>query len=87
VTAGKLTQCDRVRTGGSFLSSSDMRLHFGLGENSKVDSVEVHWPSGIIDKLANLDPNQILVIQEGREVAAFTLPAVAGNKDELSRAR
>jgi hypothetical protein len=45
VTAGSLTQYDTVRSGGSYLSSSDLRLHFGLGSAIKVDRLELRWPS------------------------------------------
>jgi hypothetical protein len=65
VVAGDLTQYDRVRTGGSFCSSNDMRLHFGLGERQAVDTVEIHWPSGLVDRLTHLDANQVLVVREG----------------------
>ena len=68
VVAGSLTQCDRVRTGGNFLSGNDMRLHFGLGEHQEVDLVEVQWPSGAVDRLAHVGANQTLVIQEGKGV-------------------
>ena len=46
VIAGSLTQYDTVRSGGSYLSSSDLRLHFGLGNRTTVDHLEVRWPSG-----------------------------------------
>jgi hypothetical protein len=65
VVAGDLAQHDRVRTGGSFMSSNDMRLHFGLGGHEAVDFVEVRWPGGTVDKLAHVAANQILVIREG----------------------
>jgi hypothetical protein len=55
ITAGKLAQTDEVRSGGSYLSQNDLRLHFGLGEAEKIDAVEVHWPSGAVDKLAVKD--------------------------------
>lgn len=66
VVAGNLTQYDRVRTGGSFLSSNDLRLHFGLGKHQKADLVEVHWPSGTVDRLTHIRANQVLVVQEGK---------------------
>jgi enediyne biosynthesis protein E4 len=46
VTTGKKTQMAEVRSGGSYLSQSDLRLHFGLGEVSRIDKVEVEWPNG-----------------------------------------
>ena len=66
VVAGGLTQYDRVRAGGNFLSGNDMRLHFGLAEHEEVESVEVRWPSGTEDRVARLRANQVLVIQEGK---------------------
>jgi hypothetical protein len=65
VVAGGLTQYDRVRAGGNFLSGNDMRLHFGLAEHEEADLVEVRWPSGTLDRLARVHANQVLVIQEG----------------------
>jgi len=65
VVAGRLTQFDRVRTGGNFLSGNDMRLHFGLGENQEVEAVEVHWPSGNIDRLNHVHADQSVVVREG----------------------
>lgn len=51
ITAGKVTQTAEVRSGGSYLSQSDFRIHFGLGPANKIDSVEIQWPSGAIDRL------------------------------------
>jgi enediyne biosynthesis protein E4 len=65
VVSGDLVQYDRVRTGGSFCSSNDMRLHFGLGIRDAVDLLEIHWPSGVVDRLTHLDSNQVLVVREG----------------------
>jgi hypothetical protein len=55
ITAGKMTQIDEVRSGGSYLSQNDLRLHFGLGDATKIEAVEVRWPSGAIDKLQTKD--------------------------------
>jgi len=55
LTAGKMTQTEEVRSGGSYLSQSDMRIHFGLGPATKVDAVEIRWPSGAVEKLAGKD--------------------------------
>src|SRR5258707_7310927 len=54
VKAGTRTLVDEVRSGSSFDSNNDMRVHFGLGAVSKVDSVEVRWPSGLLEKFENL---------------------------------
>jgi len=65
VVAGDLKQLDEVHSGDSYLSQSDMRLPFGLEKRTKVDLIEVHWPSGVVDKIANVNANKILTIKEG----------------------
>jgi len=66
VVAGDLTQVDEVRSGDSYLSQSDLRLHFGLEKRTKIDSIEVRWPSGTVDKITNVGVNRILTIKEGQ---------------------
>jgi len=56
---------DEVRSGGSFCSQNDLRLHFGLGARTRVDRLEVAWPSGAADAIAAIDADQIVVIREG----------------------
>jgi enediyne biosynthesis protein E4 len=68
VTSGGMTQTDEVRSGGSYLSQSDLRLHFGLGEATKIDSVEIRWPSGTIDHIGSLDANHFYSILEGKGI-------------------
>jgi enediyne biosynthesis protein E4 len=53
-----------VTTAGSYLSSSDKRAHFGLGADSVVKSIEIHWPSGIVQKLNDVRADQILTVDE-----------------------
>jgi hypothetical protein len=56
VRAGKRLLVDEVRSGSSYDSSSDLRVHFGLGAVTKIDSVEVRWPSGLTETfLAKID--------------------------------
>lgn len=77
VVAGNLTQFDTVRSGGSYLSSSDVRLHFGLGSRAAIDRIEVRWPSGQTDTVANPPLDHVLVIKEGQGLAgskAFAKP-------------
>jgi hypothetical protein len=66
ITAGGVTQTEQIRSGGSYLSQNDLRVHFGLGSVSKIDSVEVHWPSGAKDTLTNLRADQFYSVLEGR---------------------
>ncbi len=65
VISGDLVQIDEVRSGDSYISQSDMRLHFGLEKRAKIDLVEVRWPSGNIDKIKDAKINSILNIKEG----------------------
>jgi hypothetical protein len=53
-----------VSTAGSYLSSSDKRAHFGLGAARQADTIEIHWPSGIVQTLKNISADQILTINE-----------------------
>ena len=65
VTAGDLTQIQEVRSGSSYLSQNDMRLHFGLGKHRQVDRVEIRWPSGLQEQLEGVKANQTLTLVEG----------------------
>jgi enediyne biosynthesis protein E4 len=47
-----------------FMSSSDKRVHFGLGQDSKVASLEIRWPSGIKQALKDIDADQVLKVDE-----------------------
>ena len=68
VTSGSLTQIDEVRSGGSYLSQNDLRVHFGLGSARSVDTVEIRWPSGRVETLRNLKPDAYYRIREGEGV-------------------
>jgi len=65
VIANGQRQIREVMSGCSYISQSDLRQHFGLGKAAKVDSIEVRWPSGHIDRLANVGADQLIVIREG----------------------
>jgi hypothetical protein len=64
VAAGGLVQQDRVRAGGSYLSTNDARLHFGLGGAAEVERIEIVWPGGGTQRLEKARSNQILTIRE-----------------------
>ena len=66
VVSGDLTQVDEVRSGDSYISQSDMRLHFGLEKRTKIDLIEVRWPSGTVDKISGAGINRIITIKEGQ---------------------
>ncbi|MBI3645647.1 MAG: CRTAC1 family protein [Acidobacteriales bacterium] len=65
VKAGTRTLVDEVRSGSSYNSNSDMRVHFGLGPATKVDSVEIRWPSGLVERFENLRVDTIHSLKEG----------------------
>ncbi len=69
VTAGGMTQTDEVHSGGSYLSQNDLRLHFGLGSATKIDSIEVRWPSGVVDKTGSLEWTALTQSWRARELS------------------
>ncbi|MGB6132347.1 MAG: CRTAC1 family protein [Acidobacteriaceae bacterium] len=70
VTAGALVQEDEVRSGGSYLSQSDLRLHFGLGTHDHIDTAEILWPSGAKETLGQLAADRFYTVREGQGVIA-----------------
>jgi hypothetical protein len=69
VTAGDLVQTDEVRSGASYLSQNDLRLHFGLADHDHADKVEILWPSGSRDFLENVEADRYYCIEEGKGIA------------------
>ena len=76
-----MRQIDEVRSGGSYYSQNDLRLHFGLDQAVKADTVEIAWPSGAKDVLHDLAANHLYLVEEGgkilKVVAMGSGPAVA----------
>jgi len=67
--AGARLFVDEVRSGSSYDSNNDMRVHFGLGSATKLDSVQIRWPSGIVEQFDNLTVDTIHTLKEGSGVA------------------
>jgi hypothetical protein len=65
VRSGGREQFDEVRSGGSYLSQSDLRVHFGLGAATQADWLEVRWPSGGVDRRERVAANQTVRVVEG----------------------
>jgi len=61
-------QIDEVRSGGSYISQSDLRVHFGIGLAEKVDLLEIRWPSGAVDSLKDLAPNRLYYVTEEKGI-------------------
>jgi hypothetical protein len=77
VTAGKITQTAEVRAGGSYLSSNDPRLHFGLGGEARLSQIEIRWPMGEKEMLKDVPADFIYTITEGKGITdKQALPAV-----------
>jgi enediyne biosynthesis protein E4 len=68
VVSGDLSQIDEVRSGASYISHNDFRLHFGLENRTKIDLIEVRWPGGGVDKIEGVGVNKILVVKEGKGI-------------------
>jgi enediyne biosynthesis protein E4 len=66
IISGKSVQVDWVRSGASYLSSSDLRVHFGLRSEATIERMELHWPSGQTDIVAKPPVDSVLVVQEGK---------------------
>jgi hypothetical protein len=72
VTSGKLRQTDEVRSGGSYASQSDLRLHFGLGAATRIDEIEIRWPSGLVEKIHGVEAGQCITVREGSGIVKTT---------------
>jgi enediyne biosynthesis protein E4 len=70
LTSGSRTQMRDVKAGSSYLSQNDLRVHFGLGTAARADRIDVIWPSGRTEAVANVPANQIVTIEEGRGIVA-----------------
>ncbi|HJT70621.1 MAG TPA: CRTAC1 family protein, partial [Terriglobales bacterium] len=77
LTAGDLVSYDQRKGGMSYQSAQDPRLHFGLGQRTKVDSLEIIWPSGQVTRLQNLKCDQIIAVKEGAGIVERPFPQVS----------
>jgi len=77
VTSGNLVQEDEVRSGGSYLSQNDLRLHFGLGKSDHVDKVEIVWPSGATEVVTQLAADRFYTVCQGQGVVKAITPATS----------
>ena len=64
LAAGGISQTREITNGGSFLSHGDSRAHFGLGFYAAAERIEIRWPSGKVQRLANIAANQYLIVTE-----------------------
>ncbi|MGB8986594.1 MAG: CRTAC1 family protein, partial [Candidatus Sulfotelmatobacter sp.] len=69
VRTANRTLVDEVRSGSSYISNNDMRVHFGLGPAAKIEWIEIRWPSGLVEKFADLGIDAIHTVKEGSGTA------------------
>ena len=77
LTAQGITHVEQAKGGTSYMSSSDPRILFGLGNRSKIESLEITWPSGQIDRLTNVPVDRIIAVKEGAGIVARPFPRIA----------
>lgn len=68
-----------MRSGGGYFSQNDLRVHFGLGKAEKVELLEIRWPSGQVDTIKEVKPNQLIYVKQGAGIERATQFA-SGNK-------
>ncbi|HUA14884.1 MAG TPA: CRTAC1 family protein [Verrucomicrobiae bacterium] len=81
VGAGGSKQVKMLRSGSSYLAQSELVLTFGLASGTKADSVEIDWPSGLVDHLSNVEAGQTVTVQEGKGIVsrrAYSAPHAYG---------
>ncbi len=66
---GGRTLVDEVRSGSTFMSQSDLRLHFGLGQGQLVDRLDIEWPSGAKETLTGVKANAFITVVEGKGIS------------------
>jgi enediyne biosynthesis protein E4 len=72
LTVGGKVLLREVKAGSSYLSQSDMRVHFGMGQAAHAERLEIRWPSGAVEALQDIEANQILTVTEGRGITDRT---------------
>ena len=71
INAGGITQTEEIRSGGSYLSQNDLRVHFGLGKAVKADSIEIRWNSGAVEVLKDVAADKFYSVLEGSGIVPF----------------
>jgi hypothetical protein len=72
------TQYQQAKGGMSYMLAHDLRIHFGLGQRKTIDSLEITWLSGTVDKLTNIPINQIITVKEGTGIMPGNFPSILG---------
>jgi enediyne biosynthesis protein E4 len=78
LTAQGETHVEQAKGGMSYMSASDPRIHFGLGKHSKIDLLEITWPTGTVDRLKDVPVDKIIAVKENAGIVPHTFPKVPG---------
>ena len=76
LTSGDYVRVEQAKGGMSYMSASDPRIHFGLGRLTKIDSLEITWPSGQVERLKDVPVDKIIAVKEGAGIVAHPFPKV-----------
>jgi hypothetical protein len=76
LTSAGVVHVEQAKGGTSYMSASDPRIHFGLGKRTKIESLEITWPSGHVDRLTNVPIDRIIAVKEGAGIVPRAFPKV-----------
>ena len=71
IKTGEITQTEEIRSGGSYLSQNDLRVHFGLGKATKIDELEIRWNSGKVETIKDIAADKFYAVLEGEGIVPF----------------
>jgi len=80
LTSEGFVHVEQAKGGTSYMSASDPRIHFGLGKRTKIESLEITWPSGQVDRLTNVPVDQIIAVKEGAGMVPRAFPKISSTK-------
>jgi hypothetical protein len=80
LTSEGFVHVEQAKGGMGYMSANDPRIHFGVGKRTKIESLEITWPSGRVDRLANLPLDQIIAVKEGTGIVPHKFPTFASGK-------
>ena len=64
LTIGEMSQTRWRMSNSGYLSQSDYRLHFGVGDHQRIDKIEIRWPTGKMQTLTDVEVNQLIEVKE-----------------------
>jgi enediyne biosynthesis protein E4 len=80
VTSEGFVHVEQATNGMGYMSASDPRIHFGLGQRTKVDSFDITWPSGQVDRLSNVPIDRIIAVKEDTGIVPRDFPKIVNPK-------